>query len=173
MPGQPTKNTRAPPAGLFQQATVLPESKAGVLHPSAGKSWPSFITSLSFTFHDVRTGKETSLKSSLDRFNETVETVFRVCLAHRRPTCPGSPFSLREHSSGKGRRRGEHGPGLGSWIQPLGSLASRGKGYRTALVVRWLRLCTPSAGGWGSIPGQGTRSHVPQLRLSTAQINNK
>ena len=27
-------------------------------------------------------------------------------------------------------------------------------------VVQWLRLCAPNAGGPGSIPGQGTRSHI-------------
>ena len=31
------------------------------------------------------------------------------------------------------------------------------------LVVQWLRLCTPNAGGPGSIPGQGTRSHMQEL----------
>ena len=31
-----------------------------------------------------------------------------------------------------------------------------------SLVVQWLRLHTPKAGGPGSIPGQGTRSHVSQ-----------
>ena len=31
------------------------------------------------------------------------------------------------------------------------------------LVVQWLRFCTPSAGGQSSIPGQRTRSFVPQL----------
>ena len=30
----------------------------------------------------------------------------------------------------------------------------------TSLVVQWLRLCTPNAGGLGSIPGQGSRSHM-------------
>ena len=35
----------------------------------------------------------------------------------------------------------------------------------TSLVGRWLRLCIPSAGGQGSVPGQGTRSHMPQLRV--------
>ena len=30
----------------------------------------------------------------------------------------------------------------------------------TSLVAQWLRLRTPNAGGPGSIPGQGTRSHV-------------
>ena len=34
----------------------------------------------------------------------------------------------------------------------------------TSLVVQWLRLHAPNAGGPGSIPGQGTRSHMPQLR---------
>ena len=28
----------------------------------------------------------------------------------------------------------------------------------TSLVVQWVRLCTPNAGGLGLIPGQGTRS---------------
>ena len=31
----------------------------------------------------------------------------------------------------------------------------------TSLVVHWLRFYAPSAGGPGSIPGQGTRSHKP------------
>ena len=49
----------------------------------------------------------------------------------------------------------------------------------TPLVVQWLRLCTPNAGGSGLIPGQGTRSysllaatkgtHVPQLRPGTSE----
>ncbi|TEA23709.1 hypothetical protein DBR06_SOUSAS3810056, partial [Sousa chinensis] len=33
-----------------------------------------------------------------------------------------------------------------------------GKMFGTSLVVQWLRLCTPSAGGPGLNPGQGTRS---------------
>ena len=36
---------------------------------------------------------------------------------------------------------------------------------RTPLVVQWLRLCTLNAGGRGLIPGQGTRSYMPQLKL--------
>ena len=38
----------------------------------------------------------------------------------------------------------------------------------TCLVVQWLRLHTPNAGAWGSIPGQGTRSHMWQLRPAAA-----
>ena len=41
--------------------------------------------------------------------------------------------------------------------------------WGTSLVVKWLRLSTPNAGGPGLIPGQGTRSHMPQLRPSIAQ----
>ena len=47
----------------------------------------------------------------------------------------------------------------------------------TSLVVRWLRLHAPSAGSLGSIPGQGIRSHMLQLKIprvatpSTAKIN--
>ena len=39
----------------------------------------------------------------------------------------------------------------------------------TSLVVQWLRLCTPNAGGLGSIPGGGTRSHMLQLRVHQPQ----
>ena len=35
----------------------------------------------------------------------------------------------------------------------------------TSLVVQWLTLQAPNAGGWGSIPGQRTRSHMPQLSV--------
>ena len=39
----------------------------------------------------------------------------------------------------------------------------------TSLVVQWLGVCTPNAGGPASIPGQGTRSHMLQLKPSTAK----
>ena len=40
------------------------------------------------------------------------------------------------------------------------------------MMVQWLRLRAPNAGGLGSIPGQGTRSHRAQLRSGAAkQIN--
>ena len=32
--------------------------------------------------------------------------------------------------------------------------------FGTSLVVQWVRLCVPNAGGLGSTPGQGTRSHM-------------
>ena len=38
----------------------------------------------------------------------------------------------------------------------------------TSLGVQWLRLHTPNAGGLGLIPGQGTRSHMPQLKIPNA-----
>ena len=40
---------------------------------------------------------------------------------------------------------------------------------RTSLVVQWLRLCTLRAGNPGSIPGQGTRSRMLQLKSSAAK----
>ena len=39
----------------------------------------------------------------------------------------------------------------------------------TSLVVQWLRLCAPHAGGPGLIPGQGARSRMPQLRTRAAK----
>ena len=42
--------------------------------------------------------------------------------------------------------------------------------FGTSLVIQWLRLWAPNAGGLGSILGQGTRSHMPQLRPRYSQI---
>ena len=39
----------------------------------------------------------------------------------------------------------------------------------TSLVGQWLRLHAPSAGAPGSIPGQGTKSCMLQLRPGTAK----
>ena len=35
----------------------------------------------------------------------------------------------------------------------------------TSMVFQWLGLQVPNAGGLGSIPGQRTRSHMPQLKI--------
>ena len=41
----------------------------------------------------------------------------------------------------------------------------------TSLVVQWLRLQVPKAGGLGSIPGKVTSSHVPPLKTVHATTN--
>ena len=41
-----------------------------------------------------------------------------------------------------------------------------------SLVVQGLRLHTPNGGGLGLIPGQGTRSHTPQLKTPSATTND-
>ena len=41
----------------------------------------------------------------------------------------------------------------------------------TSLVVQWVRLRTPNAGGPGLIPGWGTRSCMPQLRVRMLKLN--
>ena len=43
----------------------------------------------------------------------------------------------------------------------------------TSLVVQWLRLHAPYAGGPGSIPDQGTRSHMPQQRVRVPQQKSR
>ena len=42
-----------------------------------------------------------------------------------------------------------------------------------SLVVEWLRLRAPNAGGLSSIPGQGSRFHVLQLRFGRAKGKKK
>ena len=43
------------------------------------------------------------------------------------------------------------------------------KALGICLVIQWLRFCGPNAGSLGSIPGQGTRSHMLQLRVFMPQ----
>ena len=45
----------------------------------------------------------------------------------------------------------------------------RGK-FKTSLVAQRVRLHAPNAGGQGSIPGQRTGSHKPQLRVGMPQL---
>lgn len=40
----------------------------------------------------------------------------------------------------------------------------------TSLVVQWGRLFAPIVGDLDSIPGQRTRSHIPQPRVQMAQL---
>ena len=42
----------------------------------------------------------------------------------------------------------------------------------TSLVVQWLGLFAPSAGGLGLILNQGTGSHTPQLRVCMMQLKD-
>ena len=37
-------------------------------------------------------------------------------------------------------------------------------------MVQWLRLCFPNEGGSGLFLGQGTRSHMLQLRVGMLQL---
>ena len=49
---------------------------------------------------------------------------------------------------------------------------NKSKRPRTSLVVQWLRLHSPNERGLGSILGQGTRSHVVQLRSRAGKLIN-
>ena len=40
-------------------------------------------------------------------------------------------------------------------------------------MVQWLRFCIPSAGGSGSMPGQGTQSHMWQLKILYATAKTR
>ena len=44
----------------------------------------------------------------------------------------------------------------------------------TSLVVQWVRLCAPTAGGTGSVPGGGTKiPHVTQLGQKKKRISKE
>ena len=59
--------------------------------------------------------------------------------------------------------------GYGGFIVYLLTTTNK-KNPRTSLVVQWLRLCPPNAGGLGSFPGRETRSHMLQLRVCMPQL---
>ena len=40
----------------------------------------------------------------------------------------------------------------------------------TSPAVQWLSFPTPNAGSLGWMPGPGTRSHMPQLRVHALQL---
>ena len=56
------------------------------------------------------------------------------------------------------------------WVRRPATRNNNNKKMGTSLVVQWLRLCAPGAGGMGSIPSQGTRSHMSQLRVHMLQV---
>lgn len=39
-------------------------------------------------------------------------------------------------------------------------------------MIQWLELYAPNAGGLGSVPGQGTEFHMPQLGASVPQLKH-
>ena len=60
---------------------------------------------------------------------------------------------------------------IDSPIEPHGigeeKFSKERSGLWTSLVVQWVRFHAPIAGGLGSIPGQGTRSHMHATTTSS------
>ena len=52
-------------------------------------------------------------------------------------------------------------------------LEHKGHRSRASLVVQWLKARASSAEGLGSIPGQESRFHMPQLRPGSAKLKRK
>ena len=60
--------------------------------------------------------------------------------------------------------------GKKNWLQTiLQSYSNQNIMVGPSLVVQWLRIQGPNAGSLGLIPGQGTRSLMPQLRPGAAK----
>ena len=74
---------------------------------------------------------------------------------------------------------GEEALGAGLVAFPGAILPSRGSSFRkakiwTSLMTQCLKLLTPNTGSQGSIPGWGTRSHMPHLKaLEGKNLKNK
>jgi len=79
------------------------------------------------------------------------------------------PRQLREqraHSMGRGLREGQS-----QGLEGKNKKTIQNTKAGTPLIVQWLRLRSLNAGGTGSNPGQGTRSHMPQTKTWHSQIN--
>ena len=55
----------------------------------------------------------------------------------------------------------------------LDNTVLKSKGIGTSLVAQWLRLQASNAGGLGSIPGRGTRSHMRAATKTRCNQINK
>ena len=66
----------------------------------------------------------------------------------------------------------KHSWGRCLFVDFWSDLESGGK-MGTSLVVQWLRLRAPNAGGTSSILAQRTRFHMPQLRVRMLQRRSK
>ena len=53
----------------------------------------------------------------------------------------------------------------------VGMMSNKTKFLRTSLVVEWIRLCAPNAGGLRSIPGQGT--DIPHTKTTEPKSRNE
>ena len=60
--------------------------------------------------------------------------------------------------------------GLGNDSSITNNVTHKKERPGTSLVVQWLRLHTPNEGSPGLTPGQGIRSHIPQLRAHVPQL---
>ena len=66
-------------------------------------------------------------------------------------------------------RRAKMIAGVSLETRPARTMSLKNTERGTSLVAQWLRLHAPNAGDPGSFPGQGTRSHMPQLTPSAAK----
>ena len=74
----------------------------------------------------------------------------------------------------QGREQSVEAGGASTRRQPFAilSIKSSAKGL-ASLVVQWLRLHAPNAGGSGLTPDQGIRPHMPQPRVWMLQLRSK
>ena len=93
------------------------------------------------------------------------DCVFRIHCAYYFRTCS---YSL-SRSSARVRRHFLHLPVSQLPVYPPARKFTNLKHTQTRnfLVVHWPRLLAPKAGGWGSIPGKRTKSHIPKLSFHT------
>ena len=59
-------------------------------------------------------------------------------------------------------------PGFSPW-DARGFILCRNCAWETSLVVQWLRLCTPSTGGLGLIPGEGSINQWSKIQWATTK----
>ena len=120
--------------------------------------------------------KKTKTLPPGDQMYSTVKTVLPNSLAQRGPSyCPAEIFfnytkSFHEQQTDQDPvilQIGSLGDSFLSLLLGFINLTKRSL-PGTSLVIQWLRLCALNAGDPGSIPGQGIRSHMSQLKIPCA-----
>ena len=129
-----------------------------------------FRTTLIYFFQPLPLGEVSSPASTLASSHHSFQTVCAIRWAALKQQWLLQVGWPRFHRFGLER---DSPDGAGSWdFRGRLSNISRVSAFHcpgTSLVVQWSRLHAPNAGGSGSIPVQGSGSHVPQLGPGTVK----
>ena len=131
--------------------------------------WATFL----YSPFDLRTPLPLSMTQILKN-NKSSKQLGSVCFTRMDGVLQSHPYVGQSTLAPGDSSQHLPGPYLGAMPDPeLGFPHFKGTSSGTSVVVQWLRLHAPNARGSGSVPGQGTRFHMPQQRRQIPCIATK